>query len=230
MLGLGNSVSANQYPGGWLPSDESSCELWTQKNVGLTLNGSAISAWNDQSGNNNHLVQTTSSHQPSGHTGGVITFDGGTSDQHFDLSAQLTLSGAFMVGMRLNPQATPNVDCLFGDNTAANHFVRLNNDTALHWKNSTSLKGLALNGGTTFGDGYLLINRDASDVVSLYVDGVLQLATITSNASGNFLLDAIGIRRSDANEYDGTMSEIIVFSTSSADLISNVNTYLSTIA
>lgn len=230
MLGLGNSISANQYPGGWLPSDESSCELWTQKNVDLTLNGDAISGWKDQTSNNNHLVQTTSGHQPSGHTDGAITFDGGTSNQHFNLTSQITLGGAFVVGMRLSPAGTPSNECLFGDLTTANHFVRMSSASAIHWKNSTSLKGLSLDGGTTFGDGYVLVNRDASDVITLYVDGVVQAATITSNTSGDFLIDAIGARGSIVNEFGGTMSEIVMFSASSADLISNVNTYLSTVA
>ncbi len=230
MLGLGNSVSASQYPGGWLPSDESSCELWAQKNVGLTLNDAAISGWNDQSGNDNHLVQVTEGHQPSGHTDGVITLDGGTSNQHFDLTNQLTLGGAFMVGMRLSPAGTPSNECLFGDTTTANHFVRMSSASAIHFKNSSNLKGLSLDGGTTFGDGYVLVNRDASDVITLYVDGVLQAATITSSSSGNVLIDAIGARGSTVNEFGGRMSEILIFRASSADLISNVNTYLSTIA
>lgn len=231
MLGLGNSVSASQYPGGeWLPLDESSCELWAQKNVGLTLNESAVSGWNDQSGNDNHLTQTTAGHQPSGHTDGVITLDGGTSNQHFDLTSQLTLGGAFMVGMRLSPASTPSNECLFGDLTTANHFVRMANDGVLHFKNSSSVKGIPLDGGTTFGDGYLLLNRDASDAITLYVDGVLQAATITSSSSGDVLIDAIGARGATVNEFGGRMSEILIFSASSADLISNVNTYLSTIA
>jgi len=231
MLGLGNSVSASQYPGGeWSPLDESSCELWAQKNVGLTLNESAISGWNDQSGNDNHLVQANNAHQPSGHTDGAVRLDGGTSNQHFDLTSQITLGGAFVVGMRLFPAGTPSNECLFGDTTTTNHFVRMSSASVLHFKNSSTLKGLSLNGGTTFGDGYLLINRDASDVITLYIDGVLQTAAITAYSSGDVLIDAIGARGSTVNEFGGTMSEVLMFSASSADLISNVNTYLSTIA
>ena len=57
MLGLGNSISSNQYPGGWLPSDEGSLEAWYRFGEGISLNGSDVSRWADSSGNENDMVK-----------------------------------------------------------------------------------------------------------------------------------------------------------------------------
>ena len=44
--------------------------------------------------------------------------------------------------------------------------------------------------------------------------------------SGTADIDAIGIRKTDASPYDGTMKEIQIYTTTNADLTANVNTWL----
>lgn len=46
------------------PLDIDSCVLWLKADAGVTLNGSTVSQWDDQSGNGNHAVQATASYQP----------------------------------------------------------------------------------------------------------------------------------------------------------------------
>lgn len=49
----------------WVPTDEGSALLaWYKGDAGKTLNGSAVSQWDDQSGNARHLTNSTAANQP----------------------------------------------------------------------------------------------------------------------------------------------------------------------
>jgi hypothetical protein len=69
--------------GGFTPQAISGLGVWYDASVAssITLNGSTVSQWNDLSGNNRHLTQSTALQQPgynaTGQNGkGVLTFDG----------------------------------------------------------------------------------------------------------------------------------------------------------
>jgi hypothetical protein len=51
-------------PSLWTPSSLTGVQCWLKADTGVTLNGSNVSQWNDQSGNNNHAVQATAGKQP----------------------------------------------------------------------------------------------------------------------------------------------------------------------
>jgi hypothetical protein len=46
------------------PTDINGVVLWLRSDVGITLNGSNVSAWADQSGQGNNAAQTTAANQP----------------------------------------------------------------------------------------------------------------------------------------------------------------------
>lgn len=61
----------------YLPSDNpASLVAWFRKGVGVTVTGSGVSAWADQSGNGNNLLQATDTKRPIYDGSAVITFDG----------------------------------------------------------------------------------------------------------------------------------------------------------
>ena len=62
--------------GAFLPSDLANLKLWTRFNQGITVTGSGVSQWDDQSGNGNHLKQATDTNRPSKEADGSILFDG----------------------------------------------------------------------------------------------------------------------------------------------------------
>jgi hypothetical protein len=65
------------------------------------------------------------------------------------------------------------------------------------------------------------------NLLTVYLNGVAQADTET--LAGTADIDAIGVRRTDANPYDGTISEVQIYDTESTALTANVSTYLSNI-
>jgi hypothetical protein len=143
---LGLSINSTRPLGKWSPDDETSLEAWYQNQVGITLNGSDVSAWADST-------------------------------------------------------------------------------TNLRLKIDGTIGNLPLDSGT-FGDDYIVITR-VSNVLTLWKNGVAQSTTPT--LAGTADIDAIGVRNSDQDFLDGTVEEVQIYSSSSADLTSNVNDRLSTL-
>jgi hypothetical protein len=213
-------VSTNTL-GGWQPSDETGLEAWYKFQTGITLNGSDVSAWADSSTNSFNMLQATASEQPA-YNSGAIDFDASAS-QSLQAASDILLSGVFTVGVRLFPSASMVI--VLGDNTTTNEFFKITNSTSLRFKTDGSYVDITVNDGDLIADNYLVITRNSSDLVTLYVNGVAQ--TDTETLAGTVNIDAIGVRSPDANPYDGTISEVQIYDTESTALTANVNTYLS---
>ena len=213
-------VSTNTL-GGWQPSDETGLEAWYKYQTGITLNGSDVSAWADSSENSFDMVQATVTEQPA-YNSGAIEFT--PADTHnLGSASDITLSGAFTIGIKLEADAS-NVTVL-GSNTTVNEFFKISTSTVLRFKTDGSQIEITLDSGSFVADLYLVITRDASNLITLYKNGVAQADTET--LAGTADINAIGVRRTDLNPYDGTISEIQIFDTESTALTANVNTYLS---
>jgi hypothetical protein len=223
MLALKQALSLNTIKnlGSWQPSDETGLEAWYKYQTGITLNGSDVSAWADSSENSFNMVQATASEQPA-YNSGAIEFT--PADTHnLGSASDITLSGAFTIGVKLEPDAS-NVTVL-GSNTTVNEFFKISTSTSLRFKTDGSQIDITLDSGSFVADNYLVITRNASNLITLYKNGVAQADTET--LAGTADINAIGVRRTDLNPYDGTISEIQIFDTESAALTANVNTYLS---
>ena len=216
-------VSTQALGGSWQPSDETGLEAWYKFQTGITLNGSDVSAWADSSSNSFDMAQDTASKQPA-YNSGAIDFDASAS-QSLQTGTDIELSGTFTLGLRLFP-ALNNVVVL-GDNTINNEFFKINTSTQLRFKadSGSNFINIDVNDGDLTADNYLVITRNSSNLVSLYINGTLQTDTDTLVGTAN--IDAIGVRNPDNNTYDGTISEIQIFDTESTELTANVNTYLS---
>lgn len=74
----------------WIPTDIEGCVLWLVANTNtITLNGSDVAQWDDQSGNNFHATQGNATYQPA-YSNGIVTFDGG--DEYLTCVATNTLN------------------------------------------------------------------------------------------------------------------------------------------
>lgn len=224
MLALKQALSlvSTQTLGGWQPSDETGLEAWYKYQSGITLNGSDVSAWADSSENSFDMVQATASKQPA-YNSGAIDFDASAFQSLQTTGADIELAGAFTLGLRLFPDL--NNVIVLGDNTTSNEFFKITSSTKLRFKTDGSQVDIIVNDGDLSADNYLVITRNASNLVTLYINGVAQ--TDTQTLAGTANIDAIGVRATDANPYDGTISEVQIYDAESTALTANVNTYLS---
>tara|TARA_R110002072_G_scaffold254575_3_gene413483 strand:+ start:2334 stop:3023 length:690 start_codon:yes stop_codon:yes gene_type:complete len=226
-LKLGMSIGGSNRPMGasWTPDSEgTNLVAWYKNKEGVTLNGSNVSRWNDSSSFDHNMVQSTAEKQPAYNAStGALTFDK-TAAQSLQTTSQISISGDFSIGIRLDPSDI-NVIVL-GDNTITNEFFKITSSTKLRLKTDGSLVDITVNDGDLTADNYLLFTR-SSDLVSLYVNGTLQ--TDTETLAGTVDIDAIGVRATDANPYDGIIKEVQIFDSTNAALTANINTYLSTL-
>ena len=228
MLGLGSS-STNygifSY-GTWLPSDEGSLEAWYRFNTGITLNGSNVEAWADSSSNSFAMRQTDTGEQPA-FSAGVLTFDPSSDTQNLQSSGTIELDGAFVVGFKINPSASNVV--ILGSNSLTNEMFKLLDNTSsekIRIKCDAGVVDFELSSGTVLDDAYWVISRDGSDNITVFKDGSAVAAA--QSRSGTFDINAIGVRRTDVNPYNGTMKEVVIFKgATSTALINNVSSRLS---
>ncbi len=214
-------VSSKALGSSWQPSDETGLEAWYKNQTGITLNGEKVSAWADSSSNSFDMLQATVSEQPA-YNGGDIDFTAANS-QSLQSASDITLSGAFTVGIRLEPDVS-NVSVI-SSNTEPNEFFKITSTTNVRFKTDGSEVDLGIDSGTLVADLSLVITRNASNLITMYINGVAQSDTET--LAGTADINAIGVRRTDNNPYDGTISEIQIYDTESTALTANVNTYLS---
>jgi hypothetical protein len=226
MLSLkqGLSLDSIRVQGAWSPDEETSLVAWYQNAVGITLNGSDVSQWDDSATAGLYdMVQATATEQPA-YSGGVLTFVSADKN-NLQTAGQISLTGDFTVGIRINTSTTNGT--FLADNTSAGELFKYNSASKITTKIAGSGNtDLDLDSGT-FGDDYLVITR-VSNVLTLWKNGVAQTGT-TPTLAGTALVDAIGIRRTDINGFDGTIKEIQIYSSSSADLTANINDRLSTL-
>ena len=223
-LGL-SLVSTPKLGAAWSPDDEGSLVAWYQNAVGITLNGSDVSTWADSSTNSYDMVQGTAGEQPA-YSGGILTFVS-ADDNNLQSAGQISLTADFTLGLRINTSTTNGA--FLADNTSANEFFKysgVTNDRIALKIAGSAATNLDLDSGT-FGDDYILITR-LSNVITLWKNGVAQTGT-TPTVAGTSLIDVIGLRRTDTNGFDGTIKEIQIYSSSSADLTANINDRLSTL-
>ena len=224
-LGLDLSLEDKATELTWQPSDESSCEFWYKFQTGFTLvSGSDISLWNDQTSNNNDAVQGTASHRPSLVNGYEVTFDP-SNDENLHLTNQVDIAGDFTIAMALNMTNAGGV--LIGDNSITGELVKIysTNKLSVRIDGATAVQ-LQLDSGSLLGaNNNLILTRSTVDGVAntlrMYWNGVLQADTAVMAGEANY--DVLGVRKPDANPYDGIMYEVMLFDSVSDALTTNIN-------
>jgi len=223
---LGLSINSTRPLGAWSPDNESTLEGWYQNKVGITLNGTDVSEWADSSSNGYDMVQATATEQPAYNAStGALTFVPADTN-NLQTTGQISLSGDFTIGIKLDVNAVGGV--IVADNTTAGEFMgRFTSTTQLRIRiDNTSAINIAKDSGSFVEDAYMVITR-VSGLISLWWKGTEQASTATLTGTAD--IDAIGVRSNDVNPFDGTISEIQIYSSSSATLTANVNDRLSSL-
>ncbi|QDP64595.1 MAG: hypothetical protein GOVbin2006_6 [Prokaryotic dsDNA virus sp.] len=207
--------------GGWSPRSEDTALAWWEKNTGITKEGSVLLQWNDQINGDHNFSQADEEKTPTIDSNGVVTFTGG---QHLEIGTQITFaeSSQFTFGMRVD---VSELGSLFADNTSTGEFLRLTSETNLRVRigNATS-HNFALPSGTWSDKKTIIVTRDADMTVKVFHDGTQISNTVTDE--GQFLIDVFGVRRIDTNPYEGTLHEAAIFTSTSDQLVSDLNNYL----
>ena len=222
MLSLSQKLSLNRIrpQGGWTPGSDN-VVAWYKMATGIVLNGSDVSEWRDSSGNGYTMSQSDASQQPA-YSAGVLTFNPANIECLELSGSDIELANDFTIGIRFNVAATTGT--LLADNTAIGEFLRFQASNKLRLKiDGTTPLDLTLNSGAFGGEQYIVLTR-SSGTVNLWVDGVQQ--TSSGTKTGQAEIQAIGIKFDDGAAYDGTMREIQIYSSTSAALTANVNTWL----
>lgn len=223
-LGLDLSLGTN---GGWTPEAESSLEAWFENktNIGFQAapNTDRVFSWLSPSTVQLFVTASVAESPRYVPATGAMMFDP-SATQHMS-GTQISLSGEFTIGIRLNVNNPGGV--VLGDNDADGEFFRIFSTTKLRVKidNATAVD-LELDSGV-WGDGYMVVTR-VSDVLTLWWNGVEQ-TTATPTLTGTADIDSIGVRKTNLNPFDGSVSEVQVFSSTSDALTKQVNQRLSSI-
>lgn len=142
-------------------------------------------------------------------------------------SFQTSLTGDYTIGVKLKPTGTVSNYAVLGDNTTAGHFIKLSDDDTIFVKSGGTVKGISITDGSKFTDGgYFILTRDSSNF-TLFWNGVQQ--SQVAAVAGTQLIDTIGGRFIDTEDYVGDISEVQIYSSTSAALTANINARLSTL-
>jgi len=223
MLGLGNSVSASQYSGGWTPASISGLVGWYRFNTGLQKsggdfpsNGDAITQWDDASGQGNNATKSSN----------LATYDSTHKGPDFQGSSdslqipQLELEEfALYVRIRFTDSTIQSGDVLINDDDTANNFWRIQSTTSIRIKiGGSGATNYTLHSSTTLvaNTYYIMgLERQTDGEVFSYLDGTAngssQTIAFGGSPSRNFLVDNI------KGGNNAIVSEVIIANKSLSD-------------
>ena len=223
MLGLGNSVSASQYPGGWTPASISGLVGWYRFNTGLQKsggafpsNGDGITQWDDASGQGNNATKSSN----------LATYDSTLKGPDFQGGSdslqipQLELEEfAVYVRIRFTDSTIDNNDILAQDDDTSGNFFRIQTTTSIRTKlGGSGATNYTLHSSTTLTANtyYILgLERQTDGEVFSYLDGTAngssQTIAFGGSPSRNFLVDEI------KGGNNAIVSEVIIANKSLSD-------------
>ena len=205
----------------WNPADEASIVAFYKNKTGLTLDGGKVKGWDDSSPNTFNMSQSTTSKMPSytAATGGVIFSD----NDFLNSLTSFILTNEFTIAFKI--KANTYLGYILSDETAIEPVLSLNDIDSLGITNTI---GFGASISTTTGnwqDAYVVITRDSANLVSMTVNGVVQSSTATMTGSTRF--STLGSFNPIFDNFDGSLFELQVYSSTSSTLTTNINERLS---
>lgn len=210
-LGLGIGISPRASRAAFTPTALSGCVLWLRADLGITLNGSDVSAWADQSGQAHHVAQGTGSVQPlynatDADFGGAPSVEFGSSDQ---------LDSALWGASQAQPWTVYFVGKM-KDSAATRDMADLTPATNTLIRQTTTNIGLYAGVGLVSAAG----NANTASIIGAIGNGASSSAYLNSaaaHASGNAGTNAItrvrlGMNWAGGSPFEGKIAEVIACS------------------
>ena len=218
MLGLGNSITSGAaLEDAFNIASVADLAVWL-KNAGTqTLNSGNIAQWNDESGNNNHAVQTTASFQPQADGGGAL-LDG--TDDRFNLTSSLLLTRFHLFAV-LDLDTLTN-QTLIGKSDNSGNFIRMTDDNGYRHKCRNGAETVIFDytsGKTLSVDTKFMyeVVRSEDEVIEVFRNnGELLNETPASGSSSStttnsFAIDQLFTQRNNSTNINGHVFEFVLF-------------------
>lgn len=233
---VSSRVDATSRDDGSIPLTISGLYAWYRSDLGITLNGSTVSAWADQSGSGRHLTQATGSKQPTYNSTDSqynnkpsLTFTAASQTVLTNSSFTWTTFTVFLVckvtaaGYYFIRGTTPNIDAYYSTGSPEMFCRRTGPLTSskvftVSQASSTPKTYMATMDGTHAGH---IFKANASAVTT--TDGSTGNPGSASSGSGSFRL----FSDNSGDFSSGTIAELIIYTPSiSASDITTLENYL----
>jgi len=240
MLGLGNSICANDYPGGWTPETPANLAVWLKFNTNITADenalassvthstdagnmadGDRINAWNAFDPTSINALQTTSADKPRWETDtadlGSLAFPAGIKFMDFSADTTIAANADFSIVLRFKPGDTSN-RVLFGSSTE--ELLRIKDNKTFRLRIDNTVIDFAEASATIATDTYytMILSRTNADTgdLNLYVNGGAFSdkdwdAAENATDAKNFVISNLGSSADDTGNFVGFMKDIIIY-------------------
>lgn len=227
--------SKSSAPPPFSPTDIAGLKLWLKADAGVTLNGSTVSAWADQSGNGNDATQSVAIAQPTfvanALNGNPVIYFSYAGHDYFVLpNIDIESSSVFIVYKKILPLAGSYALLADGTNNTYSGILDWTSNQLFYNTKNNAYKSFTGGGNddyvtTTFNSTGLYTNTHA------YKNGIIQGAgnSQQSGTGGNLLINRIGFSQYFNSYFDGYIAEIIVYNNYLSEIQrQQVETYLHT--
>lgn len=217
VLRQGLSIPNIKSVADWTPLNEGANLIaWYKFDTLIDRLGSELNFWGDSSENSHVMAQAIRGERPV-YNAGEIQFN---SDDYSNLqtTTQISLSDDFTIAFKINA-SNPDVTIL-GDNTTTGEYIKIETEDILQVVADGNVANIN-SSVDLIGERYVVLTR-SSDTVNMTVNGV---SMSPASLAGTLDIDAIGIRATDTNYFNGSMYDIQIYNITNAQLTANVTNY-----
>ena len=192
--------------GAFLPSHLPNLLAWYRKGVGVTITGSGVSQWDDQSGHDNHMLQAVDARRPTYDAGNkIVIFN---ADDFLKTATISALVQPISLYLRMSQIGFTNADRIYDGNTSGSGSLQQRDPTP-------DIKASA----TTLGPANSDLTISVTLPVVVITDGVNSLIQVSTNTpttgdtgTGDMSGWTLGARGDGgAGFFSGTIEEAYVY-------------------
>jgi len=240
MLGLGNSMGANDYPGGWTPLNVTNLAVWLKFNTNITADedtdagsvthstdagdmddGDRINAWNAFAPTTINAVQTTSGDKPRWETDsadlGSLAFPAGIKYMDFSADTTIAANTDFSIVMRVKITATSD-NALIG--SSLEELLKIQSNKSIILRIDNTAITFAEASATFAADTYYTVifsrtNGSTGDL-NVYINGGDYSdkdwdAAENHTDAKNFVISNLGSSANDTANFRGFIKDVIIY-------------------